>query len=201
MVGIIFSPVSNMQSVYRVLSKMQQPCRVIERREDLSAVTHLVFPGVGNFTKAIDVINTNGLRQSLEECVLEKSIPFLGICLGMQILGNTSGESSSSTGLGWLNFQSVGLADQSVRIPHIGWNTVQADPQSILLNTLHPTDEFFFMHSYHVVAPDSIAKGFTVYGQEKFVSVVEKHPVYGVQFHPEKSYRAGVKLFNNFFSI
>jgi len=177
--------------------------RVILTKEpnEIEKAKKIVFFGVGSFDGCMKSIRrVNGLEESLKKQVLEQIVPVLGICLGMQILFQTSTEG---------NEKGLGILDGTVRklqykngypIPHIGWNTVNQVKNSCLLEKISFDKEFYFSHSYVVDEIDEFTVGATEYGEE-FTSVIQSGNIFGCQFHPEKSYQSGEKFMTNFLEL
>jgi glutamine amidotransferase len=163
----------------------------------------LILPGVGHFDKGMEMINKSGLKEVLNKKALEDKTPVLGICLGMQLLTNSS-EEGRSKGLGWIPASTVKFNfndNHILKIPHMGWNQVAKNSTSPLTTDFDDSFRFYFVHSYYVKVEDnahSILK--TSYGFE-FDSAIQKDNIFGVQFHPEKSHKFGMRLLQNFAKI
>lgn len=203
MIVIIDSAIGNINSVSNMLSFMGYDSIISQSHEDIINAEKLIFPGVGSFDKGMKNLREFDLIDSLNEAVLEKAIPILGICLGMQLFCKGS-EEGDIKGLGWLDAQSVKFNfddDQSMKIPHMGWNTVNSVRESPLTNGIIEESKFYFVHSYHLKCEDDqIEIGTTNYGND-FTSVIHSKNIYGTQFHPEKSHKYGMALIKNFISI
>ena len=202
-VVVINYEMGNTGSVVRSLERCGANAVLSNSQSDFETATHIVLPGVGAFEKGIKNINELGIRSVLEERVLVKKIPFLGICLGMHLLAEESLENGINEGLGWIEGSVVSLKKnmENERIPHIGWNEVKFNHQDSLFEEIEDGSDFYFVHSYHFKCKNSsniISK--TPYCGE-FTSAIKKDNIYGVQFHPEKSQIIGKKLLNNFLSI
>lgn len=181
-----------------MLKKIGYESIVTSNPQDLSFATKIILPGVGAFDPAIEKIDQLGFRDVLNELILKKNVPVLGICLGMQLLtlGSEEGESS---GLGYIDaFTRRFPQDKSYKVPHMGWNNVLKKTGSCLTDNLTEDCRFYFVHSYHVIVnqqEDSVLK--CKYGLE-FDAAISRGNVYGVQFHPEKSHKYGMHLLKNF---
>ncbi|MBI2265748.1 MAG: imidazole glycerol phosphate synthase subunit HisH [Armatimonadetes bacterium] len=172
--------------------------------EDIKKADKLVLPGVGAFDNGMKNLKELGLISLLNDMVLEKQKPILGVCLGMQLFTKAS-EEGVLEGLSWIdattrrfNFENNG---ENLRVPHMGWNTVKVSRPSPLLHGIDETSRFYFVHSYRVVCnhrEDVLLE--THYGMD-FTSAFHKNNIYGVQFHPEKSHRFGMQLLENFSRI
>ncbi len=165
---------------------------------DIKKATHLVLPGQGAFSTCMDGLKkTPGLIEELIEFALNKKRPFLGICVGMQMLAKDSNENGFHIGLGWIDGHIKALPKKSLKMPHMGWNIVSPKNKNKLIN--HPSD-YYFVHSYYFQCQnkeDILAE--TQYGIT-FASIIGKENIYGVQFHPEKSSSQGLNLLKNFVS-
>ena len=158
----------------------------------------LVLPGVGAFRDCMKNLNTYGLEGSLYKFIESKK-PFLGICLGFQVLFEESEEFGLCKGLGILKGRVVRFPEDKLKIPHMGWNTISLKSKSILFKGMEDIENrFYFVHSFHM---DSDASPFTIatcnYGYD-FPAVIQKDNIFGAQFHPEKSHKFGIKLYKNF---
>ena len=175
---------------------------VTEDPADLGSATRIVLPGVGAFAEAMARLRARGLDEAMAEQVTGQGIPFLGICLGMQLLATRGTEVRETAGLGWIDGE-VGLLDDrpGERIPHIGWNDVEPTADSPLFQGIAPERDFYFVHSYVLrpSRPEDVA-ALTPYGGG-FVSAVHRDNVFGVQFHPEKSQQAGFAILRNFLAL
>jgi imidazole glycerol-phosphate synthase subunit HisH len=167
------------------------------KRDDLVASDRLILPGVGNFNLAMQIIKEKKLDISLSESVLEKEIPILGICLGMQLLGVSSTESKYTTGLSFIKNKCEVFNSRDLTVPHVGFNQVNINPNSILLKNLNPCPDFYFTHSFQMLPLDDAEESLTTYGNS-FVSAFEKGNIFGTQFHPELSQKNGMIVFKNF---
>jgi glutamine amidotransferase len=190
----------NLSSVQRKFSKMGIETTITNDIKQIRKADKLILPGVGHFKKAVENLKSLGLWDVLNESVLIKKIPVMGICLGMQLMAKRS-EEGYTDGLGWLNADIVRfqVADAlKHKVPHIGWNTIQQAKSSILLNNVSPDAEYYFVHSYHAKANNpSEVLSYSNYEYE-FVSAMEKDNIFGFQFHPEKSHSIGEQLLLNF---
>ena len=186
----------NVRSVVNALKALGAEVRPVERPEDILSAERLVFPGVGNFGSIMRALHERGFVEPLRE-YLRQNRPFLGICLGLQVLFEGSEEAPGVAGLGvfpgFVRRFRVGLS-----VPHIGWNGVKARKPSPLFNGLSGEEKFYFVHSYYVEPADAgLVLTTTDYGLE-FASAVQHGNIVAVQFHPEKSGRAGLRFLQNF---
>lgn len=204
MITLIDYGVGNMNSFINVYKRLNIEVKVATKVADLEGAQKLILPGVGAFDHAMNELNNSGMRQRLDELVLIDKIPVIGICVGMQMLGNYSDEGKLE-GLKWIDanikkFDETKIK-QITRLPHMGWNDVIPKNQNKLFEGLEQESIFYFLHSYYFecnLEQDSIAT--SNYGIE-FTSAANHENIYGVQFHPEKSHNYGEKLLYNFAKI
>jgi imidazole glycerol phosphate synthase glutamine amidotransferase subunit len=192
MIGVIDYGAGNVRSVCNALKRLSIQHRVCRCPEEVTTVPAIILPGVGHFGQLSDALDRMRLRQAIKDSIYSGK-PFLGICLGMQILFEVSEESPNSEGLKIIKGSVKKLAN-GLRTPHTGWNSVYPSQSSMVF--FDEANYFYFAHSYAVSDCD-IAIGKTTYG-DSFVSAVEQNNVFGVQFHPEKSGRIGEELLRRF---
>ncbi len=198
MITIVDYGMGNLRSVQKAFEKVGTEATICSQPEEIAQATKLVLPGVGAFRDAIQALK----QQSLVEPILEhvdSGKPFLGICLGLQLLFDTSYEDGEFEGLGVIPGKVVRFQDQpDLKIPHMGWNQIQSTGDHPILAGIPENEHFYFVHSYYV-APDeeSVVAAYTDYGC-RFASIVSRDNVVASQFHPEKSQSAGLKLLKNF---
>lgn len=164
----------------------------------------IILPGVGAFAEAMDRLNRLGLTEILTNEVMEKGKPYLGICLGMQLLFPAGTEFGSSSGLGWLPGEVLRLdelagfpTEDPPRLPHIGWNSVIAPRKGTMFAEEGAEEDFYFVHTYATAPADErVVSGYSQYGA-KFAAAIEVNNISATQFHPEKSHKAGLKLLSN----
>lgn len=203
-VAIIDYGLCNLDSVARVVEECGAEAQITGSTDGLDVATHIILPGVGAFPAAMDYIRKNGIDEALNEQVIENKIPFLGICLGMQMMAEKSYEVEECAGLGWIKgaVKRVEPGGEDRRVPHIGWNEVVFKHNSPLFQDVASGKDFYFVHSFHLAAKNSdevIAE--TPYG-DGFVSAVGRgENIFGVQFHPEKSQKIGFQVIRNFLAI
>jgi len=167
--------------------------------KEVGVSSHLVLPGQGAFKTCIDGLNKiDGMISVLEETVLNKKIPFLGICVGMQLLANKSFENGTHIGLGWIEGNIKKIPPKDIKLPHMGWNNVKLKDNKNCKLFFEQNLDFYFVHSYYFecINQENVV-GLTKYGLD-FPSIVAKENIYGVQFHPEKSSEQGLNLIKNF---
>ena len=193
--------VSAQQSFLRVIQDNFFDAEVIISNEpkEIYASSHIVLPGQGAFSSCIGSLkNISGMIRALEDNVLIKKKPFLGICVGMQLLAEKGYENGVCQGLGWIKGSIKKLEVNKLKLPHMGWNNIQIINNSCKMRFDQKKNDYYFVHSYFFDCFDEkniIA--FTQYGLD-FTSIVGKENIYGVQFHPEKSSQQGLGLIKNF---
>ena len=199
MITIVESGAGNLGSIRNMFRKLGEPSRVTNDPEDVRAAGKLVLPGVGAFDKAMYYLRERELSAALDEAVLERRVPILGICLGMQLFSSCS-EEGQATGFGWLKATTRRFRferSQRLKVPHMGWNEVRMVTRHPLFFNLEKL-RFYFAHSYYVDCADpGLMTATTKYGFD-FCSVVHQENIVGTQFHPEKSHQFGLKLLRNF---
>jgi len=201
MIVIINYKMGNLGSIFNMLKKVGAKAIISSDFQNIESAEKLVLPGVGAFDSGMKNLKDMGLIPILEEAVLNKKKPILGICLGMQLFSKTSEEGILS-GLGWIDaktekFKFEGV-NNNLKIPHMGWNTVTIKRQSCLTREMGGDERFYFLHSYHVICnKDDDILAITNYGYD-FASMIHHENIFGVQFHPEKSHKFGMKILKNF---
>jgi glutamine amidotransferase len=201
MITLIDYGVGNIFAFQNVYKRLDIPTKIAKTSQDLTDVKKLILPGVGSFDYAMSQLNASGMREKLDELVIEKKIPVIGICVGMQMMGNRSDEGKLD-GLKWIDSEILkfdeSLIQQRTKLPHMGWNDVTPINNHPLFNGLQKEAIFYFLHSFYFKCNnpvDTIA--ISDYGIS-FSSAVNRDNIYGIQFHPEKSHQYGEKLLHNF---
>jgi glutamine amidotransferase len=201
MIGIINYGMGNLASVKNALDYLGIENKIIDNPSELEKIDKMILPGVGAFGMAMDNLNKSGFSSVIKELVSVKQKPILGICLGMQLLLESSTEHGNHTGLGIIEGQVKMFDKDLIRlpVPHIGWNTVTPNILNKVLFKNHETAAtYYFVHSYYCSIKDtSSVAGITEYGIS-FHSSIEKNNIFGCQFHPEKSQKSGLNIFKNF---
>lgn len=188
----------NVTSVARALRRLGAEVRTTNQPEEITTATCLVLPGVGHCATLLNSLDSHGLRCPLLTAI-SRGTPFLGICLGLQAIYQTSAEAPELSGLGILHGH-VEQLPQNVKLPHMGWNQLRPLRDCQLLRDI-PTDAYFyFAHSYAAPAGGPATAATCDYGRE-FTAILETERIFGVQFHPEKSGAPGAKLLDNFLRV
>ncbi len=202
MIIIIDYGMGNVGSILNMLKKVGAPAaKVSADPKDIEQADKLILPGVGAFDTGMQRLRETGLIGLLNEKVLKAKTPTLGVCLGMQLLTRVS-EEGELPGLGWIDAETIRFRfdprQSGLKIPHMGWNTVNIQREGTLFKEMYPAARFYFVHSFHVVShePADVLTT-TEYGYD-FVSAVQHGHIMGAQFHPEKSHKFGMKLYKNF---
>tara|TARA_B100000519_G_scaffold191899_1_gene192777 strand:+ start:5517 stop:6167 length:651 start_codon:yes stop_codon:yes gene_type:complete len=190
----------NVKSVFNLISFLNYNVKISNEIEDIKSSSHLILPGVGAFGSAMKKIKSIIPIDELKYETMEKKKPFLGICVGMQVLVEKGNEYGKHDGLGWLPGSVNKIDTNSYPSLHIGWNNIIIKRDSILFQGLGDINDFYFVHSYAINTEEKYNIAETDYGN-RFCSSIQKENIYGVQFHPEKSQKAGQKLIHNFLSI
>lgn len=202
-VAVIDSGLCNLDSVRRAVELCGGDPVLVAEGDHFPAVDRIILPGVGAFAEAMRRLGERRLDRLLADHVREREIPFLGICLGMQLLASDGTENGNTRGLGWIDGEVRRLIprDEQTRVPHMGWNEVHHDGSPVLFEGIPSGTDFYFVHSYHLVCEQAGDVASTTPYCGGFASSVQRGLVFGVQFHPEKSQRHGLQLLRNFVAI
>lgn len=191
----------NVKSVYNMFLTLNCDAIISNDIDEIKSSTHIVLPGVGAFGASIIKIKKKIPLQGLKNEVFKDKKPFLGICVGMQVLFEKGYEFEEHEGLCWIPGDIRKIDSKELSLPHIGWNNIMVKKREGLMKNINDDLDFYFVHSYALSdISNNYAIGITEYGH-LFVSVVQKDNIYGVQFHPEKSQKAGALLLKNFLEI
>lgn len=201
MIAIINYGLGNIRAFANIFKKLGHAATIAVRPEDLRGATKVLLPGVGAFDYAMECLDASGMREPLDELVLERRTPVLGICVGMQILGASS-EEGRRPGLGWLPgvVRKIAFSASATQrlLPHMGWNSFEPTASDALFAGLPEHPLFYYLHSYYFDCAD---EGYVLARAEygtRFACAIRSQNVCGVQFHPEKSHQNGVRLLKNF---
>lgn len=191
----------NVRSVHNAFSGLGVSAFISNNASQIIDATHLVLPGVGGFSASMEKIN-HSLPLDVIRAQISKGKPFLGICVGMQVLGAVGYEYGETQGLNYIAGNIVRFPESALPVPHVGWNDIVYKPQSTLFQKMVANPDFYFVHSYLLDMPVDHPEvaGFSEY-IIKFPSAIEKDNIFGVQFHPEKSQKNGKILLQNFAGI
>jgi len=200
---IIDYNMGNVASIQNILKRCNHQSIISNDPKVIEEADKLILPGVGSFDYGISNLEKLGIAEVLKKKVLIDKIPLLGICLGMQLLADSS-EEGSLKGLGFIKAQSKKFefnGQRNLKVPHMGWNYVEAQKNTPLFNNAYEEMRFYFVHSYFVQCEnDNDILGTTNYGHT-FTSMINKDNIYGFQFHPEKSHKYGMLLLKNFVEL
>ena len=203
MIGIVDYGLSNIACVKAAVEYLGYQVKIIKYPSDIDTVEKVILPGVGAFPDAIKEIYKKKLIHSLEVNILKKKKPFLGICLGAQLICKSSNEFGFNRGFGWINAEvrKINFINKNLRIPHTGWNNIEFNKKDIILEEIKKDSLFYFTHSYAIFEEKEKYTLAYCDHQEKFSAMVKYENIYATQFHPEKSQKYGLKLLNNFLKI
>ena len=204
MIAIIDYGLGNILAFLNVYNRLNIPVAVAKSAADLSNATRLILPGVGSFDHAMQQFDRSGMREPVEQLVMNHKIPVLGICVGMQMLAKSS-EEGKLPGLGWIDGKvkkfDLSTMPASTNLPHMGWNDVNPVVMGGLFKGMGQDSRFYFLHSFYFEChQESNVLALSDYGGN-FSCAVRQDNVYGVQFHPEKSHHFGSQLLKNFAEI
>ena len=192
----------NVESVANALSLVKGDSEVLisNKISDLKSASHLILPGVGAFGDCMNGLKANeGFLSELRNQVLKEKKPFLGICVGMQVLANSGNENGEHPGLGFVNGCVEKISGVNLKIPHMGWNDIAIKPgKHAVLKDIKTGEHFYFANSFHFICRNENNVLAQVEYGSKLTAIIAKDNIFGVQFHPEKSGEAGLKLLANF---
>jgi imidazole glycerol-phosphate synthase subunit HisH len=201
MLTIVDYGVGNLASMQNMLKKIGIPSLISSQKKDIEAADKLILPGVGAFDTCAEKLQLSELLETLTWKVLQEKIPVLGVCVGLQLLLEES-EEGKLPGLGWIKGKIVKFNQtklpEGTKIPHMGWTDVTLGKPSKLFAAMYEDPRFYFVHSYHAqLSDENDALLYADYGY-RFVAAIERGNIMGVQFHPEKSHKFGMRLLYNF---
>ena len=194
---------STLKSFEKMGNEVGRKVILTHNPDELESASHIVLPGVGAFADCMNGLQKSGMLEALEKQVLKNRKPFLGICVGMQLLAERAYEHGEHEGLGWIkgSVNRIDLSDKSLKIPHMGWNDLQIKQQHSLFNGINNGDDVYFVHSYSMTCENENNVLATVdYGREIVAAIVNDN-IMGTQFHPEKSQKFGLQIIKNFLEI
>ena len=196
-VAIINYGMGNLRSVQKALEKIGQKSIITNNHEVIKQAKKIILPGVGAFKDAMANLHKLGLVEVLNQEVIEKKKPFLGICLGMQLIAKSSEEFGETTGLNWIDAKIVKFPKSDLKIPHVGWNEMNFKNSSKLFDNIPDKKDFYFVHSYYFKTNEEFCIGKCDYGIN-FICAIQKENIFAIQFHPEKSQSYGLEILKNF---
>jgi glutamine amidotransferase len=195
-VAIIDYGMGNVASVQKAFLSIGISAIITRDKSEIENSKFIVLPGVGAFKQGMENLKKYNLVEVLNNEILNKNKPFLGICLGMQLIAEKGTEVEDCEGLGWIKGNVVKIYEQELRVPHLGWNDISTNKNSIIRD--FDKQDFYFIHSFHFNALEKNEIVATVEYGNKYVAAIQKKNILAVQFHPEKSQNAGVKLLKKF---
>jgi len=201
---IIDYNMGNLRSVQKAFEKVGCNAVITNNHEMIKNASKIVLPGVGSFADGMQHLKELDLVELLNEEVLVKKKPFLGICLGMQLIATKSYENGETLGLNWMDAEVIKFdfsqSNEKLKIPHVGWNNVKYQNKNILFQDIPDNSDFYFVHSYHFSMSEDVICSKSDYGFD-FISSVQKDNIFAFQFHPEKSQNVGLKILENFVNL
>jgi glutamine amidotransferase len=199
-VSIIDYGMGNIGSLVNMIRRTGGEAILVDDAQGVRGAEKLLLPGVGHFGNAMRLLADKGLVEPLRDRVLRDRVPILCICLGAQLVTESS-EEGGALGLGWIRGRTVAFAREimpGLRVPHMGWNDVLVKRESPLFCDMHEDPCFYFVHSYHIVCDDPADVLCTTHYGYEFVSGIQRGNIFATQFHPEKSHKFGLKLITNY---
>lgn len=197
MLLIIDYGMGNLKSISNMLKKLGHESVLSNKKEEIAKASKLILPGVGAFDQAMQNIKSLGIYDVINKKVTQEKTPLLGICLGMQLLTKGS-EEGIEPGFGWINANTIRFKSTSLKVPHMGWNSIRIKKQSPFFDPIEKERRYYFVHSYYVEYKQLDHTLAITHYNDEFSSVLHKDNIYGVQFHPEKSHNFGMEILNNF---
>jgi glutamine amidotransferase len=191
----------NIRAFENIYKRLNIPVQVANNASELAGAKKIILPGVGAFDGAMNMLQASGMRECLDDLVLNRRCYVLGICVGMQIMARRSDE-GEMPGLGWIKadvkkFSNISILNKKILLPHMGWNNVLPVNDTTLFKGLN-APRFYFLHSYYFLPDDNKCVLATTDYNGNFASAAQAGNIFGVQFHPEKSHKWGVQLLKNF---
>ncbi|MBT6536263.1 MAG: imidazole glycerol phosphate synthase subunit HisH [Rhodospirillaceae bacterium] len=203
MIGVVSYGMGNIRSVCNALEHLGHEPLVASAPDDLDKVDRIILPGVGAFPAAMERLGTTGFADALNTQVRARGKPVLGICLGMQLLGEIGTEFGDCAGLGWIpgRVEIIPRGESNLRLPQIGWNELEVREGAQLFTNIEGDSSCYFVHSYQLLTTDPSDVVATVDYGGPVTAAVERDNIFGAQFHPEKSARVGLAVLDNFANI
>ena len=200
MVVIIDYGLGNLASVKKALDFLKIENIITSSINEIKQSSSIILPGVGSFKQGMENLIKKDLINTLRDEVINNKKPFLGICLGMQLIFEKGYEPSECKGLGWISGEVIKIKNNdNLKIPHLGWNATRTPEEKVYRDQLD--NNFYFIHSYHVKPKDkNVINTYVHYGEDIIASIKHKN-IFATQFHPEKSQNAGLDLLKNYFSL
>ncbi|HUH42996.1 MAG TPA: imidazole glycerol phosphate synthase subunit HisH [Sulfurimonas sp.] len=203
-VVIIDYNMGNLRSVQKAFEEVGCNAIISNHHDIIKKASKIVLPGVGAFRDGMKHLKELGLIELLNQEIIENKKPFLGICLGMQLLAKNGYENGETAGLGWIDAEVVKFdfshQKEKLKIPHVGWNSVTYKNSNKLFKDVQNESDFYFVHSYYFQTDENVITSTTDYGYD-FVSSINKDNIFALQFHPEKSQTAGLRVIKNFVNL
>ena len=200
MISIVDYGLGNVRAFENIYKRLGLSLQIVKTASELNRASKIILPGVGAFDWALNRLHESGMTEELNNLVINKKLPVLGVCVGMQIMAHSSDE-GKLPGLGWIDGEvkrfDETLLKQKTHLPHMGWNTVRTINSSRLFKGIH-NPKYYFLHSYYLkLNDDKKVVGTSNYGIQ-FASAIESDNIFATQFHPEKGHELGIKLLKNF---
>ena len=201
MITIINYGLGNIRSFVNLYERLNIKTKVANSTDDIKSATKIILPGVGAFDYAMSKLNKSGMREELEKRVLIDKVPVLGICVGMQILGDRS-EEGTMKGLGWIKGtnKKFKISEKSI-LPQMGWNNMDSIKKNKIFKNINESSRFYFLHSYYFECENQENELAKTFFEINYTSAINQDNIYGIQFHPEKSHSSGIELLHNFSKI
>lgn len=196
MISIVDYGMGNLASVEKALNHLGFSTNITNNHDEIRSSNSIILPGVGSFQQGMENLKRKKLDELLTEEVIINKKPFLGICLGMQLILEFGSEPQKCKGLGWIEGEVVKMNNNQRPVPHLGWNKIYAPNDNNVNDDLN--NNFYFIHSYHAVPNEAVIDTLTMYEFE-MVASIRKENIFATQFHPEKSQKAGLELLKKYF--
>lgn len=202
MITILDYGSGNINAIKNIYERLNIPFEFATTIEQIIKADHIILPGVGAFDETIQKLNLNGFREALDKKAIVEKIPILGICVGMQMLADSS-EEGTLPGLGWIHGKVKKFNKEKIegrpKIPHLGWNSIELEKMNPIMDNIDLENGFYFIHSYYYdCANKEDVLATTDYSGITFHSAINHENIFGMQFHPEKSHSNGINLLKNF---